>query len=69
MENGTRVYTENICHKCGWKVDQEDNIETSNQYGYAQANVRYYHKFCYNGMTTYDKEWSELAERHGGINE
>lgn len=62
MENGTREYSEPRCHKCGWKVDQEDDVETSNQYMGATANIRYYHKFCYNGMTTHDKEWSEMSK-------
>ena len=40
MENGTREYYEHICYKCGWKVDQEDCIETSNQYMGATSNVK-----------------------------
>ena len=62
MENGTREYSEPRCHKCGWKVDQEDDVETSNQYMGATANIRYYHKFCYNGMTTHDKYEQDLLD-------
>ena len=54
MENGTREYYEYLCHECGWKVDQEDCIETSNLYLGATANVRRYHKFCYKGEAVND---------------
>lgn len=63
MENGTRVYIEDVCHKCGWKVDQEDSIETSNSYMYGKANVKHYHRFCYNKETTHDKIWSGMYDR------
>ena len=47
INGGTDTYFDYYCHKCGWTVDQEDCIETSNSYMYATANVRRYHKICY----------------------
>ena len=62
MENGTREYYEYKCHKCGWRVDQEDSIETSNQYMAVKANVKQYHRFCHGGSRSWVDEMGEAME-------
>ena len=55
MKYGTSESYEYQCNKCGWKVDQEDCIETSNQFMGATANIKRYHKFCHKGSGRWNK--------------
>ena len=62
MDGGTREYDEHRCYKCGWKVDQEDSIETSNQYMGIEANVKRYHNFCHSVGKSMMDEMHEAME-------
>ena len=44
-DNTDGYFREYTCHKCGWKIDCEEFVETDNPYNCSRNE---YHRWCYN---------------------